>query len=154
MDIAKISKIKDLVNQALLANGFELVDIEFKKESVGMVLRIYIDSDKGVTIDMCTKASGAISKELDNVNLLSQNYILEVSSPGIERPLTKPKHFKKYIGSKICVKTKEPIKKRSQFKGILESAKDDLFVVNCDGEMYEIPYGKLKKANVVVEIDL
>ncbi|HDP69419.1 MAG TPA: ribosome maturation factor RimP, partial [Actinobacteria bacterium] len=100
-----VSEIENLVGKILLDQGVELVDVEFKREPVGMVLRVYIDSSGGVDVDMCARTSETISQELDKANLISKSCTLEVSSPGIERPLKKPEHFKKYVGSKIFVKT-------------------------------------------------
>lgn len=150
----RITEIENLVNQVLSDKGFELVDIELKREPVGMVLRVYIDSDGGVNIDDCAKISESISRELDKEDLISQSCVLEVSSPGIERPLRKPEHFEKYVGSKIYVKTREPIRGRRQFKGIIDSAKDEMFLINCDRDIYEISYDKLANAHLVVEVNL
>ncbi len=150
----KVSDIEKLISPILLNEGLELVDVEFKKEPVGMVLRTYIDSENGVDLDTCSRASKILLRELDKSNLIEQNYILEVSSPGIEKPLRKPEHFKKFIGSKIFVKTKVAIEKRKQFKGMLKVAKDDTFEVDCDGKIFKIPYDILGKAHLIVDIDL
>jgi len=149
----KVSDIEKLISPILLNEGLELVDVEFKKESTGVVLRIYIDSESRVDLDTCSRASKMLSRELDKSNLIEQNYTLEVSSPGIERILRKPEHFKKFVGSKIFVKTKVAMEKRKQFKGILKLVKDDAFEVDCDGEIFKIPYDILGKAHLVVDID-
>jgi ribosome maturation factor RimP len=90
---------------------------------------------------------------LDEAGVIDQKYMLEVSSPGIERPLTKPDHFKQFVGSKVLVKTVIPIENRKQFKGTLKSAGDKDFVVEIDGKEYVIAYENVSKARLRVDIE-
>jgi len=150
----RIKTIEQLIEPVVTKEGLELVDIELKREAIGLVLRIYIDTKEGgVSLDTLSKASQSISKILDEADTIKQKYTLEVSSPGIERPLTKPDHFKRFVGSKIQVKTEKPLEKRKQFKGQLVEAGDESFVLEVNGERFEIMYDNVAKARLHVEIE-
>ncbi len=101
------------------ANAVELVDLEFVKEGVNWYLRVYIDKDGGVTIDDCEAVSRALEEKLDEADPIEQAYILEVSSPGIDRPLKKEADFVKYQGEIIDVKLYKPQNGSKQFQGKL-----------------------------------
>ena len=101
--------------------GLELVEVQFRRESHGWVLRIFIDKEGGVTIDDCTVVSRDISTWLDVEDLIEHAFHLEVSSPGLERPLKKMEDFKRFAGRKVRVKIKEPREERRVFTGILAS---------------------------------
>lgn len=151
MDKAEIvSKVEQLISPILEEQEFELVDVELKKEPVGLVLRIFIDREGGVDLDTCNRASEVIGQALDRADLIATPYSLEISSPGIERPLRKPKDFRRFTGSNIFVRTIKPLNNRRQFKGVLKSAGDESFAIQCDGELVEIPYGLVSKAHLVV----
>lgn len=146
--------IKQLIEPIADKEGLELVDVELKREAVGLVLRILLDAKEGaIGVDVLAKASQAISKVLDEADVIKQNFTLEVSSPGIERPLTKPDHFKRFVGSKVLIKTEKPLKNRKQFKGQLIEAGDENFVVEVNGERFEISYHNVAKARLQVEIE-
>jgi ribosome maturation factor RimP len=149
----KIGLIEQLIEPIVEREGLELIDIELKREAIGLVLRILLDTKEGgVGLDTLAEASQKIGAVLDEANVITQKYTLEVSSPGIERPLTKPEHFKKFIGSKISVKTIKPIDKRKQFKGQLIEAKDEGFIIETNGQRVEIPYDNVSKARLQAEI--
>lgn len=114
--------------------GLEIWDIKFLKEGVNYYLRIFIDSENGITIDDCEKMSRAIDKPLDELDPISQNYCLEVCSPGINRELTRDEHLKKSIGQKIIVRLIRPLNDGTkQLNGVLMSFnKDDLIVSLSD----------------------
>ncbi|MGN1444141.1 MAG: ribosome maturation factor RimP [Acutalibacteraceae bacterium] len=101
--------------------GLNIWDIRFLKEGTTWYLRIFIDKQGGVSIDDCVEMTHAINKPLDEADPIEQAYCLEVSSPGIERELTRDEHFLKCIGQKIMVKTIRPIDGKRDFKGVLES---------------------------------
>ncbi|MBE0447637.1 MAG: ribosome maturation factor RimP [Actinobacteria bacterium] len=150
----RIETIERLIEPIIDKEGLELVDIELKREAIGLVLRIFLDTKEGgISVDELARASQAVGKILDEADIIRQNYTLEVSSPGVERPLTKPEHFKRFVGSKVSVKTKEPLEKRRQFKGQLVEAGDESFVVEVNGERFEIRYSNTAKAHLQVEIE-
>ncbi|HAW59920.1 MAG TPA: ribosome maturation factor RimP [Actinobacteria bacterium] len=153
MDKAKtVLQVEQLISPILEEQEFELVGVELKRELVGLVLRIFIDREDGVDLDACSRASEVIGQALGRANLIATPYNLEVSSPGIERPLKKPKDFQRFIGSNIFVRTIKPLNNRRQFKGVLKSAGDESFAIQCDGELVEIPYGLVSKAHLVVSL--
>ena len=114
-------KAEDLILPIIEENKFELVDIEFVKEGPNWYLRVFIDKDEGITIDDCELVSKAFEKKLDEEDIIKQAYILEVSSPGIDRPLKKDKDFKRCIGKLIDIKLYKPFEGRKEFQGTLEN---------------------------------
>jgi len=150
----RVERIKDLIDPVIDREGLELVDIELKREAIGLVLRILVDTKEGgISLDEVAKASQSIGKVLDEADVIEQKYTLEVSSPGIERPLTRPEHFKRFVGSNVLVKTEKPVGNRRKFKGELIEASDTSFVVKTDDERYEIPYENVVKANLQVKLE-
>lgn len=116
------SVIEVLVTPILEDLNLELVDIEFLKEGRNWFLRVYIDTlEGGIDIDQCAQVSERLSLVLDEKDPIEQNYYLEVSSPGAERPLKKESDFEKAVGKFIYVKTYEPIKDMKEFQGYLKS---------------------------------
>ena len=116
------SVIEELVTPILEELNLELVDIEFLKEGRNWFLRVYIDTPEGgIDIDQCAIVSEHLSLVLDEKDPIEQNYYLEVSSPGAERPLKKESDFKKAVGKFIYVKTYEPIKDMKEFQGYLRA---------------------------------
>jgi len=130
----------------------ELVDLEWKREKVGWVLRIFIDKVGGVTIADCVKVSEMISKILDKENIIHHSYILEVSSPGIERPLVKKEDYERFKGERAKVILKEPISGRKNFKGIILGIKGELVQMEVDKKIWEFHFNNIKKAYLQPEI--
>lgn len=116
--VAAVRKIVEPIAQQL---GLSIWDVRFVKEGTNWYLRIFIDKEGGVSIDDCVDMTHAINKPLDEADPIEQAYCLEVSSPGIERELTRDEHFEKCIGQKITVRTIRPIDGKRDFKGVLES---------------------------------
>ena len=116
-------KIEEIVAEFALPfaeeNSFELVDVEFIKEGANWYLRIYIDKQNGITLDDCKTMSDEISKKLDELDPIEQSYILEVSSPGLDRPIKKEKDFVKYKGELVEVKLFKPQDGKKLFEGQL-----------------------------------
>lgn len=119
----------------LAAEGLELVDVEYKREHEGWTLRLFIDKAGGVGIDDCSTASRAVETALDVEDFIPQEYSLEVSSPGLNRPLTRPSHFQKALGKKVRVKTYGPVgaPPRKNFLGQLKAVQDDRIIVSVEG---------------------
>jgi ribosome maturation factor RimP len=150
----RAEKVEKLIEPVAENEDLEIVDVDLVREPAGLVLRILLDTKEGgVNLDKLSKASQQISAILDDADVISQKYMLEVSSPGIERPLKKPEHFKRFVGSKVFVKTGIAIGKRKQFKGKLVEAGDNGFVVEVDGERFEIAYENVSKARLQVDIE-
>ncbi|MHB8840960.1 MAG: ribosome maturation factor RimP [Candidatus Aquicultor sp.] len=150
----KVERIEQLIEPVIERENLELVDVELIREAIGLVLRILVDSkEDGISLDRLAKISQPIGAILEESGIITQKYTLEVSSPGVERPLKKPEHFKKFVGSNISVKTEKPIGKRKQFKGRLLEAGDKGFVIEVDGENFEIDYDNVAKARLQVELE-
>lgn len=151
------------ISEPILANeGLELVDVEYLREGGKWVLRLYIDkpgSDekgKGVDLEDCQRATKAVETALDVADLVPQEYALEVSSPGIERPLTRPPHYQRFMGRVINVKTFGPMfdPPRKSFKGKLVAFADDAVHVEVEGAgLFKIPRKDIAKAHLVAEWD-
>ncbi|MCX7711834.1 MAG: ribosome maturation factor RimP [Clostridia bacterium] len=121
--------VTELVKPITDQHSFELVDVEFIKEGANWYLRIYIDKPKGITIDDCQVVSEELSEKLDKEDPIEQSYFLEVSSPGLERPLKKDRDFEKYKGEVVEVKLFEALDGRKIFEGELLGLIDDRIVV-------------------------
>lgn len=130
--------------------GFELVGIEVKKGRTQLV-RVFIDRPGGVDVEMCALVSRKIESIIDESGITSGFYNLEVSSPGIERPLMKPSDYVRFKGRKVLIKAKQPINGRKQFKGELVEATEEDCVVKVDMNSYRIKYGEISKAKLVFD---
>jgi ribosome maturation factor RimP len=114
------------------------------------ILRIYIDKEEGgIGLQDCTAISQLLNPLLDAENFISENYILEVSSPGIDRPVRKPSDFVRFAGEAISVATYAPIQGQKKFSGTLLGYEDGLVQVDCDGTLCEIHVENLRKANLI-----
>jgi ribosome maturation factor RimP len=132
----------------LEAAGYELVEVECVGAAGSRTLRFYLDKPGGFTLDDCTAATQLLNPLLDTSEVLRDPYMLEVSSPGIARPVRKPADFEKYAGQPVRLETVTPILGRRRFTGRLEGLVDGMVLVACDGEVYEIHLENLKKANL------
>ncbi len=116
----KVEKLtEELVLPIIERENFELVDIEFKKEGPHRYLRVFIDKEGGITLDDCQKVSEALSDRLDEVDPIEENYFLEVSSPGLDRPLKKESDFQRFQGELVEVKLYEPLNGQKIIEGEL-----------------------------------
>lgn len=101
--------------------GYEIVDVEFVKEGANRYLRVYMDKEGGVTLDDCEAVSRALSDRLDEEDFIEESYILEVSSPGLGRPLKKDKDFKRSLGELVEIRLFRPVEKQKEFCGVLRA---------------------------------
>ncbi|MBE5926836.1 MAG: ribosome maturation factor RimP [Lachnospiraceae bacterium] len=128
-------KTEELLMPIIEANNFELVDVEYVREGSNWYLRAYIDKEGGINIDDCELVSRALSDKLDEKDFIEDAYILEVSSPGLGRPLKKDKDFTRSIGELIEIKLYRAIDKQKEFEGVLtEFTKDTITIQYEDGE--------------------
>jgi ribosome maturation factor RimP len=132
----------------------ELVEVEYVKEGKSWFLRVYIDKETGVDIDDCGNVSEKLSEKLDEVDPIPQNYFLEVSSPGAERPLKKEKDFLNAIGKNVYIKTYEPILDEKEFEGILTSFDGEEVTlevrIKTRKKTIVIPFEKVAKARLAI----
>ncbi len=152
-------QIEQLIQPILKDLGCELVDLEYQQEQRGWVLRVFLDKNGGINLDDCAKASREISSLLDVENLISTAYNLEVSSPGIERPLKKASDFERFVGQLAKIKTLDAIdpdetgKNRKTFVGTLSGfeAGDVLLKLKKDAAAIRIALHQIDKANLKFE---
>ena len=123
------SKVEVLVSGMIEKMGYELVDVEFVKEGQNWYLRFYLDKEGGINIDDCEKARKAIEKLLDEKDPIEQAYILEVSSPGLDRQLKKDKDFVKYAGSLVDVKLYKAVDGSKEFQGTLKGLEGNIITI-------------------------
>ena len=114
--------------------GFELVDVEYVKEGGTWYLRTYIDKEGGISIDDCEKVSRRLSDILDEKDYIDDTYIMEVSSPGLGRPLKKEKDFKRSLGKEVDIRTYRMIDKQKEFTGILKDYDKDTVTIELENE--------------------
>ena len=114
--------------------GFELVDVEYVKEGGTWYLRTYIDKEGGISIDDCEKVSRRLSDILDEKDYIDDTYIMEVSSPGLGRPLKKEKDFKRSLGKEVDIRTYRMIDKQKEFTGILKDDDKDTVTIELENE--------------------
>ena len=124
----------DIVEPLAKELGLSIWDVRFLKEGSQWYLRVFIDKDGGVGIDDCVNLSHAIDGPIDEANPIEQAYILEVSSPGVERDLVRDEHFTAYIGEKIKVKMIRPVEGKREFGGILADYSDGNITISLDDE--------------------
>ena len=132
--------------------GVELVSLEVAGARKAPTIRVFIDTDHGVSFDELSSAQAWINELMDEIDPFPGAYTLEVSSPGIDRPLRTPEHFRRFAGDRAVVKTTGPIDGRSTFTGEIVSATDDAVALDCDGETFEIPFAQVKRANLKGEV--
>ena len=128
------AKTEQLIQPLIAANNFELVDVEFVKEGSDWYLRVYIDKDGGITVDDCELISRAFNEILDREDYISEQYIFEVSSPGLMRPLKKEKDYKRSVGKLIDIKLYKPVDKCKEFTGVLDSYDKDTVTIKMDDD--------------------
>jgi len=146
-----VSQVRQLVEPLLEAMGFELVDTEYRSERGRWVLRIYADQQGGITLGDCAVLSRQIGDLLEAKNLIQHEYVLEVSSPGLDRPLIKEKDFIGAIGKKIKVKMSAPVDGRRNFIGQLESFQDGILYLRVSDKVVGLSRRAVEKANLVYE---
>ncbi|MCK5710607.1 MAG: ribosome maturation factor RimP [Deltaproteobacteria bacterium] len=146
-----ISNIKELLEPILFEKRLELFDIEFKSQGQKGVLRIFIDKDEGVTIDDCTVISRELGTLLEVHEVIPGSYTLEISSPGLTRPLRKPSDYIRFKGKTVKIKTIEDIEDKKVFKGKLLDFIDETVSLQINGTHYLIPYNKIEKANLELD---
>lgn len=141
-----------LVNPVLKENDFELIDVEFTKEGPNKILRLYIDKEGGITIDDCQLVSEYLSDKLDEADPIEENYFLEVSSPGLDRPLKTDKDLRNNIGNDVEINLFKSYNGKKHFSSILLSFDDKIIKIK-DEELGELKIGRelISKINLAVK---
>ena len=148
-------RVRALTETLLPGLGLELVDVEFRREPAGWVLRLYLDRLEGagaVTHEDCQRVSEELGDHLDVEDLISHPYHLEVSSPGLDRPLTRPADFTRFAGQVARISTREPLDGRRNFRGRLAGLAEGAVLLDLDeGPRVAIPQGLIAKARLAPE---
>ncbi|UOG93849.1 MAG: ribosome maturation factor RimP [Candidatus Thiothrix sulfatifontis] len=145
-------RLDTLIHTTVTGLGYDLWGYEYRPQTESALLRIFIDAEQGITVEDCGRVSNQLSASLDVEDLIPVAYILEVSSPGIDRVLFIPAHYALYVGQQIKVRTRLPVEKRRNFVGKLQDANDTHIFMEVDSTVFEIPYEIIDRGRVVLDI--
>ncbi len=143
-------RLTALIRPAVEALGYELVGVEYRRGRKGALLRVYIDHREGVTLDDCARVSHQVSGVLDVEDPIVEQYDLEVSSPGLDRPLFEPEHFERFAGQRVRIRLSPPVDGRRKFTGVLLGIEDGQVRVDEDGIERRVPLEAVSTARLVI----
>jgi ribosome maturation factor RimP len=146
-----LEEVREVVEPILESEGYELVDLEYRLETHGWVLRFYLDREGGVTVEECAAVSGEVGAVLEVKDIIPNPYVLEISSPGLTRPLKNLKDFDKYRNRLVKIKLYEPLEGRKNFKGTLLGLEGEKVRLEIEGRVYDLPFRGIAKANLEIE---
>ncbi len=146
------TRLQQLLEPGAQALGFEILAVELAGRAGSTILRVYIDRPDGVTVNDCARVSQQLSAILDIEDPIPETYALEVSSPGLDRPLTKRKHFEDAVGREVKIQTRSHIAGRRRFTGVLRQVMEEILVVDVDGEPYDLPMIEIERARLVSKV--
>ena len=146
------SELIELLEPVITALGYEMLGIEYFKQKDGSLLRLYIDSDAGITLDDCTRVNHQVIGVLDVHDPIKERYRLEISSPGLDRPLFTLKQFQRFLGQQVKIKLREKIDERRKFTGVIKAIEETAVLVSEEGIDYLIPADVIDSAHLVPEI--
>lgn len=145
-------KLREMTGRYLESRNLELVDLIYRYEGSDLFLRVLADTPEGnISLDECASINAELGAMLDSVEGLNQRYILEVSSPGLDRPLSSLKDFRRCMNRKARFFLKEQVNGKIEWEGIISKVEDEKVFVDIDGMVLEIEIGKINKAKQVIE---
>ncbi len=144
------SKIEteEIISQAIAADGYELIDLIIQNQGSKKLLQFFADKNGGLTLNDCEILTRKIDAVLTMENIIDGAYILEVSSPGINRVLKKPEHFKRFLGERAKITLKQALENRANFTGLIETADDEKIVLADGTNKFTFKYEDIKKAHL------
>ena len=147
------TQLEELLSPVVLSLGYEFVGMEYLPQGKHSLLRIYIDKPDGITVDDCGTVSHQVSGVLEVEDPISGHYVLEVSSPGLDRPLFKFQDFERFSGHNVQIRLQIPLDGRRNYKGLLEGVQTEgqLVDVAIDDEVISLPWDKIEKARLIAE---
>ncbi|HBG19110.1 MAG: ribosome maturation factor RimP [Desulfobacterales bacterium GWB2_56_26] len=146
-----VDKVRDFLESLLPTMGLELFDVEFRREGHGWVLRVFIDCESGVSLDHCSDVSRELGRYLDVEDFIENAYHLEVSSPGLERPLRSVQDFIRFCGKSAKVKLHDALDGRKTLEGIIEAVEDDKISLKlADGSSVQFTFEMINKARLTI----
>ena len=149
-----LARIRPVINEVTEFAGMELVHLEFRREGMGLVLRLYIDKDGGVTLDDCALISRQVSTRLDVDDPIQGRYTLEVSSPGMDRPLSRDRDFERFAGHRVRLTTHDPIDGQKNFIGRLGGLEAGAVrLLLEDGRTVTIPRDRIAKTRLQEDVE-
>jgi ribosome maturation factor RimP len=144
-------RLNNLIKTTAEGLGYQLWGYEYRPHSESALLRIFIENQAGISVDDCASVSRQIGAALDVEDLIPVAYILEVSSPGIDRVLFSQEQYEQYIGQQAKIRTRTPINNRRNFRGRLEAVTDTDVSILIDNEIYNIPFDVIDRTRLVLE---
>ncbi|MES9898465.1 MAG: ribosome maturation factor RimP [Sedimenticola sp.] len=145
--------LTEMIREAVEPMGYELVGVEYRSQGTGgSLLRIYIDHTNGINVDDCASVSRQVSSVFDVEDPIRENYSLEVSSPGLDRPLFSEKDYERFAGSRVNIKLRTKLYEKRRFQGVLQGILDGDVVVAVDDQEYRLPLEQIDKARLVPEL--
>lgn len=149
----KMNRLWELFEPVVTGMGYELIEIEYVPNPKYGVLRLYIDSENGILIDDCSDVSHQISALIDVEDPLPGSFNLEISSPGMDRPLRKMQDFVRFEGEQVKIKTTVPQEGQRNFTGVIGPIEDDALLLECDDRKVRLPMSMIDKARLVPSFD-
>ncbi len=146
-----VAKTEELVTPIIEQNQFELVDVEYVKEGRNWYLRVYADKEGGINIDDCVLISRALEAKLDEEDFIPDAYILEVSSPGLGRPLKKEKDFQRSLGEKVECKLYQAVDQQKEWEGILEGVTKETITLKTDQSEIELQRKNIASIRLAID---
>lgn len=146
---ASLDQLVAIAEPVVTGLGYELWGIEYRPQGRGSVLRVFIDAENGIEIDDCAAVSRQLSSVLDVEDPIAGEYNLEVSSPGMDRPLFRLEHYARFAGQQVQVRLRAPFDGRRNFNGLLKGVEGDEVVLQVDDAEYLLPIDSIDKANIV-----
>lgn len=144
-------ELMELLEPAVAAMGCELIGIIYRGSPKNALLRLYIDKPGGVDLDDCTRVSHHVSGVLDVEDPIRTSYTLEVSSPGLDRPIFKPSDYNRFAGERVRLRLQPPLDGRRRLAGVLRGLRGDMVVVEENGIEINVPLSQIDKANLELE---
>ncbi len=146
------SELNELLEPVVTALGYDMLGIEYLKQKDGSLLRLYIDNEAGITIDDCSRVNHQVIGVLDVHDPIKERYYLEVSSPGLDRPLFTMQQFERFLGEKVKMKLREKVQERRKITGVIKAVEAEAVLVSEDNVDYLIPAAAIDSAHLVPDI--
>ena len=150
---SKLEQLQAMLAPVVEALGYECWGVEFISQGRHSLLRVYIDHANGIQVDDCEKVSRQVSGVLDVEDPISSEYTLEVSSPGMDRPLFTLEQFAKHAGEQVKIRLRSPFEGRRNFQGLLKGVEEQDVIVQADEHEYLLPVDSIEKANIIPRFD-
>ncbi|WP_026958551.1 MULTISPECIES: ribosome maturation factor RimP [Aliagarivorans] len=146
-------RLTDMLRPAVEATGFELWGIEYVSAGKHSIVRVYIDHENGITVDDCAEVSRQVSAVLDVEDPISTEYNLEVSSPGLERPLFTAEQFALCVGEVAFLQTRMAVENRRKWQGVIVAVEGDMVTLDVDQQQHRLALSNVQKAHIVPQFD-